>query len=143
MSPFRSFAGSVLATASIAALLTGCRADLVTRNVRDVPFLTTSRALKAEITNVGKASAGQTRTAVYTRPAVAQPYVERARTSTPPLAANQTEDLVLWVIPAAESPGPSFCLQVKVCADADEAVVESSEANNCTERALGSGPPCP
>lgn len=132
-----------LLAATVAAVLSSACADLVTRNIRHEPFTTTTRVLKAEVANTGGARADATKTTVLTRTSHDQPWVERARATTAPLPARQSADLPLWPIPSTELPQAGGCLHVRVCADAEGTVTESSDSNNCSEHSFGNDLYCP
>jgi C1A family cysteine protease len=106
-------------------------ADLVVRNVRHEPLPGPNLVMKATIANQGSRAAGASTAELSTRYALSGPFTQVSRTPTPPLDRGQQVDVPVWVFPPTALPEPGQCLQAQVCADVDDVVQESSNANNC------------
>jgi C1A family cysteine protease len=115
---------------AIGVLSCSC-ADLVVRNVRHEPFTGPNLVMKATIANQGSKAALASTADLSTRYGLSGAFTQVSRTPTPPLNPGQEVDIPVWVFPPTSLPNPGQCLQAKVCADVDDVVRETSNANNC------------
>lgn len=124
----------VLQGTLLALLLGACAPDLIVKNVHHEPFLTTALKMKGTVENQGNKTAGESKTSLESRSDSNTPFHLEAKVATPSLRPGESKELDLWIFSPHLLPPGSSCLQVRVCADADNTINESSEINNCVTK---------
>jgi hypothetical protein len=115
-------------------LFGACKPDLIVKNVHHEQFIATSLGMKGTIENQGQKASGDSITTLEHRSDLNDPFIPTTRISTPSLRPGENKELVLWLFPPNLLPPQARCLQVRVCADADNTINESSETNNCVTK---------
>ena len=116
---------------ALVLLFGACAPDLIVKNVHHEQFLLANLAMKGTIENQGQKASGESITTLEIRSNSNDPFIPTSRISTPSLRPSESKELLLWTFPSTLIPPQARCLQVRVCADADNTVTESSETNNC------------
>ena len=112
---------------ALVLLFGACAPDLIVKNVHIETWLGSARLMKGTVENQGNGTAGESKISLEHRTNLNDPFVLKGKMPVPSLGPGESKEVPLMpVVP----PTPA-CLQVRVCADADNEVNESSESNNC------------
>lgn len=115
-------------------LFGACKPDLIVKNVHYGPLTEQYIGMKGTVENQGNKTAGESITSIEYRSDLSAPFVPIARMVTSSLGPGENKELLLWPFSHLLLPPNAPCLQVRVCADADNTINESSETNNCHTR---------
>jgi hypothetical protein len=121
---------------SLVLLFGGCAPDLIVKNVHHEQFTLPLLMMKGTVENQGNKVAGESITSLEFRSDLNAPFVPTTRIQTPSLRPGESKELLLWPFSPSLLPPTAPCLQVRVCADADNIVDESSETNNCLTKSF-------